>query len=754
MANDILRYTSKDFESIKADLIDAISAISGTWTSRDDGDPGIVLVKLMSALGDMLSFNADKQALEYYAPTVTQRKNAARLFALIGYYMHWYKSAKTTLTLTNRAPMPDYVEEYYLDLYFMYKNSSDKSSYDNSYESLTPEQKTEIGEKRLAYVEEYQFLDPNDNKYKVMFPDLHDAIEVDNLTNKNFYRYCNEAYDLWVSNNLVNISTYIYDKNRTLGVYSTGAQSIVYTLLPTTETPQTDKSGNYLPNIVLKPYEPMKVEAYQGYLCETTFNSSQLRNNRYYVPDIMLDEKNMWCCYISKDDTEDVDKPIFLKKTDNLLTINDSDELAKNTIYFQFGVDEFDFPYIEIASYWQAVVGKDSPITFKLYYIKTLGKYGNISTNYLNSIETNSNIEVSVENVLTTDAIVSDDGDGYLSEPGLDPENAEEAYKNSINYIMTYDTLVTIYDFSRFLKRQLCVSNGFACDIQHKKDLNNEIDETCLAYTDDQLRSILGNAANGLSHGDLVKCLQNIRHVTYDYRNACVTKSDALLPITDDFLNYKLNLYPIMYDYYISDLGKYEYDEDNPRYAEWLTKITRSGSEIETPYKLYKVIYDENKIDKFIDEEVRKTRIVNIEPSYAPCRVFDWRCCGTIHLTQSVSKNEANNIIKSVISLLQKVYAPQNVEFGKKITYMEVIDTIMSADSRIRYFDAGIGDKKLIDFEIPDCVINYPNDYFNVEAYFNPESIMRYVQEYDENNGNGDYCNMICVDPIYIQKDS
>ena len=78
MSNSYLQYTSKDYDSIYKDLTDSISGISDTWTSREDSDPGIVLDKLMSALGDMLSYNMDKQSLEYYGPTVKQRKNATK----------------------------------------------------------------------------------------------------------------------------------------------------------------------------------------------------------------------------------------------------------------------------------------------------------------------------------------------------------------------------------------------------------------------------------------------------------------------------------------------------------------------------------------------------------------------------------------------------------------------------------------------------------------------------------------------------
>ena len=106
MANEYLKYTSKDYNSIYTDLVSAIPSITDLWTNTEDGDPGIVLVKLMSALGDMLSYNMDKQALEYYSSTVTQRKNAAKLFNLIGYKMHWYRSATNRISVTNNIVTP------------------------------------------------------------------------------------------------------------------------------------------------------------------------------------------------------------------------------------------------------------------------------------------------------------------------------------------------------------------------------------------------------------------------------------------------------------------------------------------------------------------------------------------------------------------------------------------------------------------------------------------------------------------------
>ena len=70
---NMLKYTSRDYNSIKSDLLSAINAVTSNWTSREESDPGIILLNLMSYLGDNLSFNLDMEALEMYLPTVTQR---------------------------------------------------------------------------------------------------------------------------------------------------------------------------------------------------------------------------------------------------------------------------------------------------------------------------------------------------------------------------------------------------------------------------------------------------------------------------------------------------------------------------------------------------------------------------------------------------------------------------------------------------------------------------------------------------------
>ena len=96
-----ISYTNKDYTNILDDLINSISGITEKWNTTDTNDPGMVLVKLMAILGDMLFYTQDIQSLEVYPNSVTQRKNAASIYRLIGYKMRWYKSAALQANVVN-----------------------------------------------------------------------------------------------------------------------------------------------------------------------------------------------------------------------------------------------------------------------------------------------------------------------------------------------------------------------------------------------------------------------------------------------------------------------------------------------------------------------------------------------------------------------------------------------------------------------------------------------------------------------------
>ena len=106
-------YTNKDFQSLYTELLDLVPKLTSKWTPSEsnEADPGVVLIKLMAVLGDKLNYNIDKQILECFPGTVTQRRNARQLYDLIGYPMKWYRSATLPISfrIKNETPKTDVI---------------------------------------------------------------------------------------------------------------------------------------------------------------------------------------------------------------------------------------------------------------------------------------------------------------------------------------------------------------------------------------------------------------------------------------------------------------------------------------------------------------------------------------------------------------------------------------------------------------------------------------------------------------------
>lgn len=107
MANDQLngfvKYTSRDYNSLVSEFFDIVPKLTDLWRPESDSDPGVVLGKYLASIADMLGVNLDLLANEIFAPSVSQRKNAEKIFGLIGYYLGWYTAARTEVTFTNNS---------------------------------------------------------------------------------------------------------------------------------------------------------------------------------------------------------------------------------------------------------------------------------------------------------------------------------------------------------------------------------------------------------------------------------------------------------------------------------------------------------------------------------------------------------------------------------------------------------------------------------------------------------------------------
>jgi len=90
-----LSYTNKDFRNVMEELLALVPELTSRWNPNDsnESDPGVALLKLKAFIADKLNYNIDKNVLENFPTSVTQRGNAQKLYDLLGYDMQWYRSA-------------------------------------------------------------------------------------------------------------------------------------------------------------------------------------------------------------------------------------------------------------------------------------------------------------------------------------------------------------------------------------------------------------------------------------------------------------------------------------------------------------------------------------------------------------------------------------------------------------------------------------------------------------------------------------
>lgn len=94
-------YTSRDYTSIRQDLIDLIPEYAPEWTNRDPADFGMTLLEGFAYMGDLLNYYIDRAANEAFISTASQRESVLQLARLLGYRPTETTASKVTLTFKN-----------------------------------------------------------------------------------------------------------------------------------------------------------------------------------------------------------------------------------------------------------------------------------------------------------------------------------------------------------------------------------------------------------------------------------------------------------------------------------------------------------------------------------------------------------------------------------------------------------------------------------------------------------------------------
>jgi len=91
-------YTSKDYYSLRSDLIARVQSRIPNWAGSDPHDFGVALIEAFAYLGDIMSYYIDRVANEAFINTATQRSSVINIAQTYGYTVSGYSAAFTTLT--------------------------------------------------------------------------------------------------------------------------------------------------------------------------------------------------------------------------------------------------------------------------------------------------------------------------------------------------------------------------------------------------------------------------------------------------------------------------------------------------------------------------------------------------------------------------------------------------------------------------------------------------------------------------------
>ena len=633
----MIKYTSRDYNSIMQEFWDVVPKLTELWKPDAESDPGVVLGKFLASIADMLGVNTDWLANEIYAPSVTQRKNAEKVFGLIGYTLGWYTAARTEVIFTNNG-------ETSITLDFGFNGSNFSTL--NAYADIT-------GQPRVI-------------TYNVL-----------PLT-----------------------SGYVYTDSKS-------------TRRVTTDTINVFSD---IDRVTLNPGDSVTKVAIEGELRSYSISVEDVKKNNYIIqlPSQHLDTTAVWVRAKSNLTQENVNT--------QWIQVDSPADFIDPEPRFAVTYDNYSNAQVQISNYLNQMDNYDNNYLI-IYWIECSGMIGSVSTNVLTNFNpaiTSATSGVSV-NIFDSNTLMISNLSNTLELPhtytvtGRSPETGKEAYFNSRKYINTWDSLITLPDFNRFLNRESGVDCGLVIDCQKALEINLAIynDET---LTDDQKKKMY------ITSYDFPMAETEI----FDWRGILGDLiSDSNIPFPVNFKTYTAVCYAVHNDFKNSNYGAADFTDTIVTANNTPTVKTRG-----TSYLQYKPPYS------FIEgvlADFRPLQSMTVELQFGYARIFPWFVVGQIYPKNPLKPEDATNLVAIVKEALALYFAPANRSFGQKPTIMEVVEVVQNADPRIRYFDAGSISNDVINWgqKITTRTSSYIQKY-DIEC-FNPISFAMYKDTGDSN---------------------
>lgn len=106
MTNPVFDYSSRDYVSVYADLLQRIPLYLPEWTSESPNDFGIVLLQMYAYVCDLLGYYLDRLAGEAFIQTATQPVSIVNLASMLDYQPTLSVGATVLLQITVGANIP------------------------------------------------------------------------------------------------------------------------------------------------------------------------------------------------------------------------------------------------------------------------------------------------------------------------------------------------------------------------------------------------------------------------------------------------------------------------------------------------------------------------------------------------------------------------------------------------------------------------------------------------------------------------
>jgi hypothetical protein len=120
----VFGYTSRDFNSIKSDMLARAARVLPEWTERDSSDFGNMMVDLWAYAADVMHYYIDRAAGEAFIDTAQRRESLLAYARLFDYTPSSRTSARGTVTIANDTDTP-----YVIDRYFEFVARFDDRTY-------------------------------------------------------------------------------------------------------------------------------------------------------------------------------------------------------------------------------------------------------------------------------------------------------------------------------------------------------------------------------------------------------------------------------------------------------------------------------------------------------------------------------------------------------------------------------------------------------------------------------------------------